>query len=55
MALGGRRRKQPLNASPNDFWQNVSFRNYADYAMTDAFRDYLADPAAHETEPPPIG
>ena len=37
--LGGRRGQQHLGkASPNGFWQNQSFRNYADYALTDAYR-----------------
>ncbi len=36
--LGGRRGRT-LAASPNTFWQNQSFRNFADYAMTDSFRD----------------
>src|SRR3974390_602530 len=38
-ALGGRRHR-PYGAppSPNTFWRNDSFRNYADYAATDAFR-----------------
>jgi uncharacterized protein (DUF488 family) len=37
--LGGRRQR-PRDAppSPNTFWQNASFRNYADYAATDAFK-----------------
>jgi len=38
-ALGGRRhhvRNTP--PSPNTLWRNQSFRNYADYAATDAFR-----------------
>lgn len=36
--LGGRRR-HPRDAppSPNTFWRNESFRNYADYAMTGEF------------------
>jgi uncharacterized protein (DUF488 family) len=34
--LGGRR--QPLNESRNSAWQNSSFRAYADYMATDAFR-----------------
>jgi uncharacterized protein (DUF488 family) len=36
-ALGGRRpaSKKP---SPNGFWREGGFRNYADYAMTSAFR-----------------
>jgi uncharacterized protein (DUF488 family) len=37
--LGGRRgRQDALAASPNTFWQNQSFRNFADYAMTNSFR-----------------
>ena len=37
--LGGRRH-HPRGAppSPNTFWRNESFRNYADYAATDAFK-----------------
>jgi uncharacterized protein (DUF488 family) len=35
--LGGRRPK-PLGVSLNDFWQNTSFRNYADYAWTSPFQ-----------------
>ncbi len=36
--LGGRRRR-PRDAppSPNTFWRNESFRNYADYAATESF------------------
>jgi uncharacterized protein (DUF488 family) len=34
--LGGRRRGAPHSA--NDFWENDSFRSYADYAGTEAFR-----------------
>jgi uncharacterized protein (DUF488 family) len=38
-ALGGRRHRAKNAApSPNTLWRNVSFRNYADYAATDAFR-----------------
>ena len=37
--LGGRRRRaRDAPPSPNTFWQNLSFRNYADYAATDAFK-----------------
>jgi uncharacterized protein (DUF488 family) len=37
--LGGlRSRRKGDAASPNDFWENTSFRNYADYAMTESFR-----------------
>ena len=35
-ALGGLRRARP--DSPNAGWRNVSFRGYADYMQTDAFR-----------------
>ena len=36
--LGGlRRRPAKIEASPNTVWQNESFRNYADYAMTEPF------------------
>ena len=35
--LGGRRGRAPAD-SPNDFWENASFRNYADYAGTPAFQ-----------------
>ncbi|HEX2135303.1 MAG TPA: DUF488 domain-containing protein [Microvirga sp.] len=41
--LGGLRGRQSRDApSPNTFWQNESFRNYADYALTDPFRAGLA-------------
>jgi uncharacterized protein (DUF488 family) len=37
--LGGRRRRQrSVGTSLNTFWQNQSFRNFADYAMTEAFQ-----------------
>jgi uncharacterized protein (DUF488 family) len=40
--LGGRRGRQ-LNVPPatNAFWQNQSFHNYADYAMSEDFRAAL--------------
>jgi uncharacterized protein (DUF488 family) len=38
--LGGRRGRA-LADSPNQFWENASFRNYADYARTEAFRTGL--------------
>lgn len=42
-ALGGRRgRSLPAGTSPNGFWQNASFRRYADYAMGEDFRGGLA-------------
>ena len=38
-ALGGlRHRRKDAAPSPNTFWQNDSFRNYADYAASAAFR-----------------
>ena len=43
-ALGGLRGREPaLSVSPNTFWRNKSFRNYADYAMTPAFQAGLAE------------
>src|SRR5690554_13105 len=36
-ALGGLRGRQQASRSPNTYWQNTSFRNYADYAMSDTF------------------
>jgi uncharacterized protein (DUF488 family) len=42
--LGGLRgRPGGSNPSPNGFWENESFRNYADYALTPGFRDGLAE------------
>jgi uncharacterized protein (DUF488 family) len=42
-ALGGLRGKpRGRGPSPNTFWTNDSFRNYADYAMTEPFRAGLA-------------
>lgn len=38
-ALGGLRRPRP--DSPNTGWRNASFRGYADYMLTDAFRRAL--------------
>ena len=41
--LGGRRsRAKDVRESPNRFWENTSFRNYADYAETEPFRAGLA-------------
>jgi len=38
-ALGGRRgRRRDAAPSPNQLWRSEGFRNYADYAMTAAFR-----------------
>ena len=41
-ALGGLRgRQRQVAPEVNGFWENDSFHNYADYAMSDAFRDGL--------------
>jgi uncharacterized protein (DUF488 family) len=41
--LGGLRGKnRDVPASINAFWQNNSFHNYADYAMSESFRNGLA-------------
>ena len=41
-ALGGLRgRSRETPPAQNAFWENESFHNYADYAMTDAFREGL--------------
>src|SRR6187551_1078627 len=41
-ALGGLRgHKRGAPESVNMFWQNASFRNYADYALSESFRDGL--------------
>ena len=41
-ALGGlRHRKEGAGPSPNMFWRVAAFRNYADYAATEAFRTGL--------------
>lgn len=43
-ALGGLRpKRRDIDAHTNAFWQNQSFHNYADYAMTPPFRDGLAE------------
>ncbi len=43
-ALGGlRRRAKGAPPSPNDWWENASFRNYADYAATAPFRAGLQE------------
>ena len=49
--LGGLRGKQRLvEPSPNGYWENASFRNYADYALTDRFREGLDRLAALGSE-----
>lgn len=40
--LGGLRRKsKEVSAEVNGFWENRSFHNYADYALTDSFHSGL--------------
>ena len=42
-ALGGlRSRRREVPQEVNAFWENASFHNYADYAMSDAFAEGLA-------------
>jgi len=42
-ALGGRRGREPnIPADLNAFWENQSFHNYADYAMSQEFQSGLA-------------
>jgi uncharacterized protein (DUF488 family) len=42
-SLGGlRSRARKVPAGLNGFWENDSFHNYADYALSDEFRDGLA-------------
>ncbi len=42
--LGGlRSKRKEKGESPNTFWENKSFRNYADYAMTENFRKGLEE------------
>jgi uncharacterized protein (DUF488 family) len=41
-ALGGLRGKQPgVSSDINSFWENASFHNYADYALSEEFRSSL--------------
>jgi uncharacterized protein (DUF488 family) len=40
-ALGGLRKKQPVDAAVNLYWRNQSFHNYADYALSREFREAL--------------
>ena len=43
-ALGGRRKEAATaEQSPNTFWNNKSFQNYADYALSDEFQTALED------------
>lgn len=37
--LGGRRRQQEVDPTVNAGWKNASFRNYADYTLTDGYEE----------------
>lgn len=51
--LGGLRGKsKSVQSDVNGFWENASFRNYADYALTPAFRDGLVELIALGREQP---
>jgi|RhiMetdeSRZDD1v2_1073273.scaffolds.fasta_scaffold687624_2 uncharacterized protein (DUF488 family) len=39
--LGGLRKHSPVPRAVNSFWENESFHNYADYAMSSEFREGL--------------
>lgn len=40
--LGGRRRRQPVEPYVNAGWQNASFKNYADYTLTEPYEHGIA-------------
>lgn len=40
--LGGLRKKSDVPPEVNGLWRNRSFHNYADYALSESFRDGLA-------------
>jgi uncharacterized protein (DUF488 family) len=43
-ALGGlRNKRRDVSPETNAYWEHESFRNYADYAMGQSFRDGLAE------------
>jgi uncharacterized protein (DUF488 family) len=52
--LRGRRKDLPPGESPNGAWENPSFRNYADYALTPAFGAGLDELLALATTPTAI-
>ncbi len=54
-ALGGRRGSQPgVDASLNGYWENRSFHNFADYALSAAFKDALAEVRAMARQRRPV-
>lgn len=51
--LGGRRsRQRQVGPEVNAFWQNQSFHNYADYALSESFRTGLSELEALADETP---
>lgn len=42
-ALGGRRRKQDVSPEINAGWKNQSFKNYADYTLTDQYEQGIKE------------
>lgn len=45
-ALGGRRPRQDVDPGINAAWQNASFKNYADYTLTDQFHSGIHELAS---------
>lgn len=41
--LGGRRPKQPVDPTLNAGWNNVSFKNFADYTLSPAYRQGIEE------------
>ncbi len=41
--LGGRRRKQDVPPEINAGWNNASFKNYADYTLTEEYHEGIAE------------
>ena len=41
--LGGRRRKQDVPPEINAGWNNASFKNYADYTLTEKYHEGIAE------------
>ena len=42
-SLGGRRKAQHVDPAANGAWHNASFRNYADYTLTDEFAKGISE------------
>jgi uncharacterized protein (DUF488 family) len=42
-SLGGRRKAQHIDSVTNGAWHNASFRNYADYTMTNEFTEGISE------------